>query len=68
MRFLTLATGFFVCAATVAQAMPCLNGSCLQGAPAPAIGAGAPVALAAGALLCARMLVKLWRRSKPVSD
>jgi hypothetical protein len=64
MRFLTLATGFWVSAATVAQAKPCPSPvSCVLGAPAPSIGAGVPVALAAGAVLCGMMLVRFWRRS-----
>ena len=65
MRSLTLAGGFFIGAATVAQAKPICASvvSCLVGAPAPSIGTGVPVALAAGAVLCGMMLVKLWRRS-----
>lgn len=56
MRSLILASGSFISAATAAQAMP-------LGAPAPTIGAGVPVALAAAAVLCGMMLVRLWRRS-----
>jgi hypothetical protein len=65
MRFLTLASGFFIGGETVASAMPTCPSvaSCLVGAPAPTIGAGVPVALAAGVVLCGMMLVKLWRRS-----
>jgi len=59
MRSLALASGFFIAVATVADACP-LN---MCGAPAPSIGSGVPVALAAGAVLCGTMLVKLWRRS-----
>lgn len=51
-----LASGYLFAAATAAQAMP-------RGAPAPSIGAGVPVALAAAAVLCGMMLVRLWRRS-----
>jgi hypothetical protein len=65
MRFLTLASGFLIGGGTVASAMPTCPSvvSCLAGAPAPTIGAGVPVALAAGVVLCSMMLVKLWRRS-----
>jgi hypothetical protein len=64
MKLLTLASGFFIGGATVAQAKPCPTTiSCLVGAPAPSIGTGVPVALAAGAVLCGMMLVKLWRQS-----
>jgi hypothetical protein len=57
MRLLAMfASGCLVDAVTAAQAMP-------LGAPAPSIGAGVPVALAAAAVLCAMMLVRLWRRS-----
>ena len=59
MRSLVLASGFFIGVATVANACPLA----LCGAPAPSIGTGVPVALAAGAVLCGAMLVKLWRRS-----
>lgn len=59
MRSLVLVSGFFIGVATVANACPLA----LCGAPAPSIGAGVPVALAAGAVLCGTMLVKLWRRS-----
>ncbi len=66
MKFLALASGSFVFVATAAQAMPTCGTSplaCLVGAPAPSIGAGVPVALAAGAVLCGMMLLKLWRQS-----
>jgi hypothetical protein len=64
MRFLTLATGFWVSAATAVQAKPCPSPVlCVLGAPAPSIGAGLPVALAAGAVLCGMMLLRFWRRS-----
>lgn len=56
MRTLILASGYFIGAAAATQAMP-------LGAPAPSIGAGVPVALAAAAVLCGMMLVRLWRRS-----
>ena len=59
MRSLVLANGFFIGIATAANACPLA----LCGAPAPSIGAGVPVALAAGAVLCGAMLVNLWRRS-----
>jgi hypothetical protein len=62
MRFLTLASGFWFGAATAANAYPCATALCV-GAPAPLIGSGVPVALAAGGVLCGMMLVKLWRRS-----
>jgi hypothetical protein len=63
MRLLTLACGFFIAAATAAQAAPICAAAipCLLGAPAPSIGTGVPVALAAGAVLCGMMLVKRWR-------
>jgi hypothetical protein len=61
MRSLGLASGFFIGVSTVADACPLPF--CLLGAPAPSIGSGVPVALAAGAVLCGMMLVKLWRRS-----
>lgn len=65
MRSLALASGVFIGAATAAQAMPTCPSlaSCVVGAPAPSIGTGVPVALAAGAVLCGMMLVRLWRRS-----
>ncbi len=67
MKFLALASGSFLYLATAAHAMPTCGGptplSCLVGAPAPSIGAGVPVALAAGAVLCGMMLLKLWRQS-----
>ncbi len=66
MKLLALASGFFVFVATAAQAMPTCGTNplaCLVGAPAPSIGAGVPVALAAGAVLCGMMLLKLWRQS-----
>jgi hypothetical protein len=56
MRSFILASGCLIGAATAAQAMP-------LGAPAPSIGAGVPVALAAAAVLCGMMLVRFWRRS-----
>jgi hypothetical protein len=59
MRSLALASGFFIGIATVADACPLV----LCAAPAPSIGSGVPVALAAGAVLCGAMLVKFWRRS-----
>jgi hypothetical protein len=62
MRFVTLASGFFVSSVTFAQAMPCMTHMGCP-APAPAIGSGVPVALAAAAVLCGTMLLKLWRRS-----
>jgi hypothetical protein len=60
-KSLTLASGFFLAAATFAQAKPCWGVLCA--APTPSVGAGVPVALAAAAVLCGTMLVKLWRRS-----
>ena len=63
MRPLIWAGGLILGAATAAQATACRDGvSCLLGAPAP-VGAGVPVALAAGAVLCGTMLVKFLRRS-----
>ena len=58
MRLLALASGLFMGAMTAASAAPLL-----VGAPAPPIGSGIAVALAAGAVLSGMMLVKLWRRS-----
>jgi len=63
MKFLTLATGFLISAASVANACPSPGCPNLLAAPAPSIGAGVPVALAAGAVLCGSMLLKRWRRS-----
>jgi len=66
MKFLALASASFVFVATGAQAMPTCGINpllCLVGAPAPSIGAGVPVALAAGAVLGGMMLLRLWRQS-----
>ena len=59
MRSLGLASGFFIGVATVANACPLA----LCAAPAPAIGAGVPVAFAAGVVLCGAIFIKRWRRS-----
>jgi hypothetical protein len=55
MRLLTLAIGFCVSVATLAQAAPSCPStiSCLLGAPAPLIGSDIPVA--AGTVLCGMM-------------
>jgi hypothetical protein len=58
-KLLTLAAGFGVGSTMVANAFP----TPLFPAPAPSIGTGVPVALAACAVLCGMMLLKLWRRS-----
>jgi len=52
-----------IASAQAATPSVCSSVFCLHGAPAPSIGAGVPVALAAGAVLCGMMLVKLWRQS-----
>ena len=62
MRLLTLASGFLAGGATFAQAMPCMTRLGCP-APAPSIGSGLPVALAAAVILCGAMLLKRWRRS-----
>jgi hypothetical protein len=62
MKLFALTAGFSIAAATAAEAaLPCSVCGVL-GAPAPSIGSGVPVALAAGAVLCGMMLVKAWRR------
>jgi hypothetical protein len=58
-RLLTLAAGFGIGSTMVANAFP----TPLFPAPAPSIGTGVPVALAAGAVWCGMMLVRFWRRS-----
>jgi hypothetical protein len=64
MRSLVLASGLLTALATVVQAKPCPTPlACLVGAPAPSIGTGVPVALAAAAVLCGTMLVRFLRRS-----
>jgi hypothetical protein len=65
MRFLALTAAFSIGVANVAQAATLACSSCglLRGAPAPEIGSGISVPLAAGAVLCGMMLVKSWRRS-----
>jgi hypothetical protein len=59
MKLLALTTGFWIGATMVANAFP----TPFHPAPAPSIGTGVPVALAAGAMWCGMMLVKFWRRS-----
>ena len=66
MRLLTLSSALWIGAANFAQAtiLPCSTITCIvKGVPAPSIGSGIPVALAAGAVLCGMMLVNRWRRS-----
>jgi hypothetical protein len=63
MRLLTLSSALWIGAANFAHAQAILPCSVCKGVPAPSIGSGIPVALAAGAVLCGMMLVKRWRRS-----